>query len=489
MLEENKESYFAALRSKDARFDGLFFVGVTSTGIYCRPVCRARAPKPENCVFFTTAAEAEKSGFRPCLLCRPELAPGLAPVDATADLAHRAAALIEENCGDGEMCSTLAGRLGVTDRHLRRAFAEAYNVTPVQHLTTSRLLLAKSLLTDTDLSILDIAIISGFGSLRRFNYSFLKRYRLAPTALRKRPATAKKHSRGYITLYSGYRPPYLWEQITGFLSPRSIPGVETIRDGEYFRTVRLLSGDKKPVHGWIQVGNRPQKNALAITISYTLLPELPRVLSRVRRLFDLYCQPAAVYETLERMNEISPGFFAPGIRLPGCFDSFEMSVRAILGQQITVKAATTLSGRIARELGVPVDTGIDGLTHVFPSPESIADLGSSAESRLRQLGIIAARAKAITALARVFAGGAVDFESRGRGEEKVQELKKIHGVGEWTAHYIAMRALRWTDAFPATDLGVIKTLAPRTGKEILSLAESWRPWRAYATMCLWNSGH
>ena len=487
MLEGKEEALYAAFGSKDARFDGHFFVGVSSTGIYCRPVCRARLPKAENCTYYATAAEAERAGFRPCLQCRPELAPGLAPVDTTAALAHQAARLLEEDCGNGEKLARLADKLGCTDRHLRRAFAAEYHVSPVQYLQTCRLLLAKSLLTDTNLSILDVAMASGFGSLRRFNDLFRQRYRLTPTALRKQTATTKKRDDGSITLALGYRPPYQWEKMLAFLSPRSIPGVEATRNGEYFRTVHLITSERKHLYGWIQVGNRPQKNALSVTVSATLLPVLPQVLSRVRHLFDLYCVPDAVYETLSCMNEMKPDLCIPGIRLPGCFDAFEMSVRAVLGQQITVKAATTLAGRFAEKFGTPVETGIEGLTYAFPSPESIAALDAPIETHLDPLGMIATRARTILALAQGFVSGAVAFELSVQPEREIKNLMQIPGIGAWTAQYIAMRALGWTDAFPDTDLGVKKALAPRTRKEMLALAEAWRPWRAYATMCLWNA--
>jgi AraC family transcriptional regulator of adaptative response / DNA-3-methyladenine glycosylase II len=487
MFEGKEEALYAAFKSKDARFDGHFFVGVSSTGIYCRPVCRARLPRAENCTYYATAAEAQKAGFRPCLQCRPELTPGLAPIDATASLAHKAVRLIEEDCGNEENLAQLASRLGCTDRHLRRAFAAEYNVSPVQYLQTCRLLLAKSLLTDTSLSILDVAMASGFGSLRRFNDLFKKQYRLAPTALRKQTATTKKRDDRGITLALGYRPPYRWKQMLDFLAPRSIPGVEAIKNDEYFRAVHLVTGEKKHLYGWIQVGNRPQKNVLSATVSAALLPVLPRVLSRVRHLFDLYCEPDAVYETLSCMNEIKPDLCISGTRLPGCFDAFEMSVRAVLGQQITVKAATTLAGRFAESFGTPVETGIDELRYAFPSPESIVALDAPIENHLGPLGIIATRARTILALANVFANGTIDFELGVHPEEEIKKLMQLPGIGSWTAQYIAMRAMGWTDAFPDTDLGVKNVLAPRNGKEILTLAEVWRPWRAYATMNVWNS--
>ena len=321
---------YAAFESKDARFDGRFFVGISTTGIYCRPVCRAKLPKPENCSFYTTAAAAEQAGFRPCLLCRPELAPGSARVDAVSSLAHRAARLLEENCGSEQSMAELAGQLGCTDRHLRRAFAAEYHVTPIQYLQTCRLLLAKNLLTDTELSVIDVAMASGFGSLRRFNDLFQKHYRLAPTALR-RQAAGKKEPHSDVTVALGYRPPYQWQQILDFLALRAIPGVEIVSNGEYLRTVRLKTGDRQ-VYGWVRIGHQPQKNVLTVSLNDSLLPVLPQVLSRIRHLFDLYCDPDAVYEGLASMNQIHPDLCVRGTRVPGSFDPFEMTVRAVLGQ-------------------------------------------------------------------------------------------------------------------------------------------------------------
>jgi len=486
MTEGEKQVWYQALKAKDARFDGRFFVGVSSTGIYCRPVCRAKLPKAENCTFFSTAAAAEQAGFRPCLLCRPELAPGTSIVDATASLVHRAARMLEECCGSGQSLEELASRLGCTSRHLRRAFTAEYNVSPVQYLQTCRLLLAKNLLTDTNLSVLDVAMAAGFGSLRRFNDLFKKQYRLAPTALRRQAAGEKSHE-GTVTLALGYRPPYQWQQILDFLAQRAIPGVEAVRNGEYWRTVRFVTGEQRYAYGWIRVGHRPQKNTLTVTISPALLQILPHVLVRVRHLFDLYCDPDAVGMALSSMNNIRPDLCVPGTRLPGCFDPFEMAVRAVLGQQITIRAASTLAARLVETYGTPVQTGIEGLTHVFPSPEDIGALAGPISDHLGPLGIIATRANTILELARVFVQNTINFDFCARPEIEMKKLMAIPGIGTWTAQYIAMRAMGWPDAFLHTDHGVKKALEPHTPKEILALAEEWRPWRSYATISLWNS--
>lgn len=485
-MEETKDSLYAAFKAKDTRFDGRFFVGISSTGIYCRPVCRAKQAKKENCTFFSSAAEAEAAGFRPCLLCRPELAPGGSQMDAASALAHRAAVLLEENCGSGQSLSELAGRLGCTDRHLRRVFMEAYHVSPVQYLQTCRLLLAKSLLTDTGLSVLDVAMAAGFGSLRRLNDLFQEHYGLAPTALRKKTAEGKGHTET-ITAGLGYRPPYGWKKILEFLSQRAIPGVEAVRDGAYERTVCLTDRKGRTVRGWISVGNDGEKNRLVVTLGDTLITVMPQVLARIRRMFDLCCNPDAIGETLQAMDEIAPGLWVPGTRIPGCFDSFEMSVRAVLGQQITVKAAGTLAGKIAGTYGKPIETGIPGLTHTFPSAGDIVALSGPIEEHLGVLGVIAARSRCILAIAQALTDGKISLDFCADPETEMKKLLGIKGIGNWTARYIAMRTFGWTDAFLETDVGIKKALPDRTEKEIRELSERWSPWRSYATISLWNS--
>jgi AraC family transcriptional regulator of adaptative response / DNA-3-methyladenine glycosylase II len=483
---ERDKALYAAFKSKDSRFDGRFFVGVTSTGIYCRPVCGARLPKEENCVYFYTAAEAEKAGFRPCLTCRPELAPGMAITDAKAALAKRAARYIEENCGNSMNLNELASKLGYTDRHLRRAFAEEYHVAPVEYVKTCRLLLAKSLLTDTDLNVVDVAMAAGFGSLRRFNDLFKMQYRLSPTGFRKQTKKEKAKDAG-VTVALGYHPPYEWERILNFLSLRAIPGVEAVIDNEYLRTVRLNDKSGTAKCGWIKIGNRPEKNVLSVTLSESLLPVLPRLLGRIRNLFDLYCNPYAVSEVLSTMDTVKPGAFVAGIRVPGCIDPFELCVRAVLGQQITVKAAGTLAGKMAVTYGTPIQTDIDGLHTLFPTPNDIASLDGKIEEHLGQLGIIASRARTILALAHLFSKNQLDCELCLDPENEMKKLTQIPGLGPWTAKYIAMRALKWADAILETDLGLKKALGGMPPKQLLALSEQWKPWRSYATMALWDS--
>jgi len=478
---------YAAFRAHDSRFDGRFFIGVSSTGVYCRPVCRVKMPKEENCSYYPSAAAAEAAGYRPCLKCRPELAPGLAPVDAACRLARKAALVMEEDClCDGSIAS-LANALGVTDRHLRRVFSAEFGVSPLRYLQTRRLLLAKSLLTDTSLSVAAVALSAGFGSIRRFNELFGKRYRMTPGAFRKLKGDGKgERGDDCVALRLGYRPPYRWEEILSFLAGRAIPGVESVANGAYRRAVLLRTGESA-YRGWIAVRNDEQRNSLVATVSSSLLPLLPRVLSRVRGLFDLDCDPVRIFETLSTMNDLRPGMCAPGTRLPGCFDSFEMAVRAVLGQQITVKAARTLAARLAAAYGGCLETPFDDVNRTFPEPGDVLGLPGPIESNLGPLGVIGARARSIRALADALSRGTVRLSRTADPLEEMSELLKLPGFGPWTVHYLAMRALGWPDAFPHTDYGVKKALGGMTQKEILALSETWRPWRSYAVVNLWNA--
>jgi AraC family transcriptional regulator of adaptative response / DNA-3-methyladenine glycosylase II len=394
--------------------------------------------------------------------------------------------MLDESCGSRQDMDRLAGRLGYTSRHMRRAFTEAYHITPIQYQQTCRLLLAKNLLTDTDLSVLDVAMAAGFGSLRRFNDVFKGHYGLAPTVLRKQ-AAGKNRRDGEVTLCLGYRPPYLWKNMLRFLAGRAISGIETVIGDEYARTVRLEDAKGRPVYGWLRVGDRPNKNVLTVTVSETLLPVLPQVLARVRHLFDLSCDPDAVYETLQNMNDIRPGLCVMGTRLPGCFDAFETVVRAVLGQQITVKAASTLAARFADTCGTPIQTGIEGLSSVFPSSADVLALGASIEDTLGGIGIIRTRSRTIFELARALSQGSIELSLCVQPKDEVEKLKAIRGIGDWTAGYIAMRTMGETDVFLETDAGVRKALPGRASNELLALAEAWQPWRSYATINLWNS--
>jgi AraC family transcriptional regulator of adaptative response / DNA-3-methyladenine glycosylase II len=467
---------YRALRTHDARFDGRFFVGVGTTGIYCRPVCTAKTPLERNCRFFPSAAAAEGEGFRPCLRCRPELAPGYATVDANRRLAQSAAGLIEDGRLEEASLADVAATLGVTDRHLRRVFQQEFGVSPVDYAQTQRLLLAKRLLTDTALPVLEVAMASGFASLRRFNDLFRTRYRMTPGALRK--AAPARAGADRLVFDLAYRPPYDWPAMLAFLARRAIAGVESADGRRYRRTIRLERGGK--VHaGWIEVAPSPRKSALRVTASASLAGAVPTLLARVKPLLDLASRPDEIAAALGPLARAHPG-----LRLPGAVDGFEVAVRAILGQQVTVAAATTIAGRFASAFGEPIDTPHEGLGHLFPTPARIA---ATAPAEIAALGIIGSRARAIAALAREIDRGALRLEPSAPVEETLAALERISGVGPWTAQYIAMRALAWPDAFPHPDVAVLKAMGETNGRRALALAEAWRPWRAYAVLHLWKS--
>ncbi len=484
-IDLDKTACYAALKAHDPRFDGHFFVGVSSTGIYCRPICRVKLPKEENCTFFLSAPAAEASGYRPCRRCRPELAPGLSLADSTSDLVQKAAMIIEENCLADMKIADLAAMLNVTDRHLRRAFSAQFGVTPVQYLQTRRLLLAKCLLADTELSITKVAFYAGFGSIRRFNDLFKKYYRATPSTFRN-SEKAMTENKETITLTLGYRPPYAWDELIEFLAERAIPGVELVKDRIYSRTVSIRNRNDLYC-GWISVTNKPKDNSLSVTICCSLLPVLSRILAKIRRLFDLNCDPIEIYNKLSVLNELAPDICVPGLRLPGCFEPFEISVRAILGQQITVKAARTLAMRFAHAFGGTIRTPFEELQYLFPDSETICGLEHPIEDKLGPLGITSARARSIFVLAKAIETGSLHFTSEADPEAELEKLLKLPGFGPWTVQYIGMRAFSWPDAFPHTDYGVKKALANLTEKEILNKSREWMPWRAYAVLNLWNS--
>lgn len=467
---------YRALQARDARFDGRFFVAVSSTRIYCRPVCTVKPPKRENCRFYPSAAAAEAQGYRPCLRCRPELAPGNASVDAVSRLAQAAASLMEDGALDEDRLNAVAKRLGVSDRHLRRAFGTEFGVAPVQFAQTQRLLLAKRLLTDTALPVTEVAFASGFGSVRRFNALFKQRYRLQPGQLRRHAAVSS--AADVLQFELSFRPPYDWPAVSAFLGARTIAGVESVAGGCYCRTVRIPMGGTEH-RGWIEVSPSPKKPALRVAVSASLAKVLPPVLARVKALMDLACHPAEVAQALGAVAKRHPG-----LRVPGAFDGFEVAVRAILGQQVSVTAARTVAGRFAAAFGEPIETPIAALATVFPTPQRIAGLPYG---RIARLGMHGARARTILALARAVAEGTLVLMPNADIEATLEQLRALPGVGEWTAQYIAMRALAWPDAFLHTDLGVMKALAETDARRVLAAGEAWRPWRAYAVMHLWQS--
>lgn len=481
-MEQDHAAYYTALASRDPRFDGVFYVGVTSTGIYCRPVCPAKTPKAANCRFFDSAEAAEKARFRPCLRCRPEISPGRAPVDGAPRIARLVAQRIEEGfSGEDSGLESIAARFGLSSRQIRRIVQSELGVSPIELLMTRRLLLAKQLLTETALPITDVAFASGFSSLRRFNGAFLARYGMPPTRLRKEAAgvTGPDAAPDTLTLQLAYRPPFDWPGLLDFLGARSLRGVERVGESEYVRTARI-SGHT----GWLRVRHAPEKRALLVELPHALVPVLPAVLGRLRNLFDLTARPDLIADHLTRDPRLAKSVARnPGLRVPGAFDGFELAARAILGQQVTVKGATTLAGRFAEAFGEPVGTPWPGLDRLGPTPQRVTALQPE---ELTALGIVPARARSLIALASEVASGRLRLEAGAHPEEAIAQLMALPGIGPWTSHYIAMRALRWPDAFPKEDIALRNRLGGVTAAQAEQMSQPWRPWRAYATLHLWS---
>ena len=481
-MEIDDARYYDALKARDRRFDGRFFVGVSTTGIYCRPVCTARMPRRDSVTFYGTAAAAEGAGFRPCLRCRPEIAPGVAagvaPVDASRAAARWAAARIEEGAlNDGDL-EQLAARYGISSRQLRRVVESEYGVTPVELAQTRRLLLAKHLLTDSALPMAQVAQASGFASVRRFNHLFKQRYRLTPAGMRRKRGEGA--ATDAITLKLGYRPPLDWNRLLAFLTGRGAAGVEIVHEGAYLRTVTLGAH-----RGWLRAQPIVGEHAIRVELSASLLPVLTPVLARVRRLFDLDATPQVIEDHLARDPRMKPIVRAQaGLRVPGAFDGFELALRAVLGQQVTVKAATTLFGRFAAAYGEPAVTPYEGLKFHAPDVQRIA---RAPVEKLIKLGLTGKRAQTVSLLAREVASGRLKLEPGAPVEQTMAQMQDIPGIGPWTAQYVAMRALGAPDAFPAGDLALRRALGGVDAREAARRAEAWRPWRAYAAMHLWTS--
>ncbi len=470
----NSNACYRAVRARDRRFDGRFFVAVSSTRIYCRPICPARPPKRENMHFYSSAAAAEGAGYRPCLRCRPERAPGLSSVDAAGRLASAVIAGIEEHALSNAPMGELAASLGVSERHLRRVTETELGVSPIELAQTQRLLLAKRLLGDTSLNLTEIAFAAGFGSVRRFNALFKSRYGLNPRGLRGHADPA-----GGLRCQLEFRPPLAWEKLLAYLRLRAIPGVESVDVTHYRRTVAI---DRH--RGWIAVSLAASGVALDVELSQSLAPVIGAVILRVKQLFDLSAAPDAVSASLSQDSILKVIVRRlPGLRVPGAFDGFELAVRAVLGQQVSVRAATTMAGRWARAFGDEIATPFPELQRLTPPPHRLENVSAD---EIAALGIIGSRSRCIAALAKairertVVLGGAADVENQ------IEGLMRLPGIGPWTAQYIAMRALRWPDAFPGTDLMLLRA-AGLNAKQLHARAEGWRPWRAYATHYLWQS--
>jgi len=478
----SNDIYERARLSRDARFDGRFYVGVKTTGIYCRPICPANAPKSENVTFYPTAAAASEAGFRPCLRCRPECAPGTPAWAGTSTTVQRGLRLIADGALDDGNVEHLADRLGVTSRHLRRLFTRHVGASPLAVAHTQRLHFAKRLIDQTSLTMQDISTAAGFGSVRRFNDTFRKTYGKTPRELRRGRDTVV--STGALTVELPYRQPYGWSELLEFFAGRATPGVELVTDGRYLRTVRI--GDRSGVIDVQDAGG-----ALSLTVHGIATDTLFAAVQRTRSLFDLDAPIDDIGEALSQDRTLRSWMKDnPGIRVPGAWDGFELCVRAVLGQQVSVKAATTFAGRIAERYGEPVGVDIkevdDAPTRLFPAPQRLA------RARLENLGIIRSRAQTIRDLARATSSGELDFGADQSVEQFHSTLTSIKGVGDWTAEYVAMRALKNPDAFPASDLGLLRAFDEQDGRrlppaELAARAEAWRPWRAYAALLIWGS--
>ena len=484
---QQHDIYERARLSRDARFDGRFFVGVKTTGIYCRPICPAVAPKTENVTFYPSAAAASEAGYRPCLRCRPECAPGTPAWNGTSTTVQRGLRLISKGALDDGSIEKLADRLGVTSRHLRRLFTTHLGASPLAVAHTQRLHFAKRLIDQTRLPMAHIATAAGYGSVRRFNDAFRQTYGRTPRELRRTSDEAFDNNTA-LAVRLGYSKPFDWQAMLDFFAARATPGVEQVTDNTYLRTV-VINGQP----GVIECGHDGKRDNVSLLLHGIETAEIFQVVQRVREMLDLDAPVAEIQGVLavdKMLKNIARR--SPGIRVPGAWDGFELIVRAILGQQVSVKAATTLAGRIAARYGEKVvlpaslvskADALD-LGYLFPTPEKLA------RAHLNDMGLVTSRAETIRRVARAVVNREVDFDTAQDPGEFCQRLITIRGIGEWTAEYVAMRALKYPDAFPASDLGLIKAMGGADAispTQLKQRAESWRPWRSYAALLLWGS--
>ncbi|WDD30179.1 DNA-3-methyladenine glycosylase 2 (plasmid) [Nostoc sp. UHCC 0926] len=471
MVNLDANCCYQAVLTRNPRFDGVFFVGVSTTRVYCRTICSAKTPQQKNCTFYSSTAAAEAGGFRPCLLCRPELAPSNAYIDANGRLAAAVIRHMEDGTFIEQGFEYLAQELRVSEEDIHQIVLQEFGVSLSQLLQTHRLLLAKRLLTDTTLSIADIASASGFKSLQNLDTLFQECYRLKPTQLRK--AKIVKTAQDYLVSEVAYRPPLDWEALLSYLRIHAIAGVEKVEDNCYYRTVRL--GEQQ---GWLMVEPIKGKNALQVKLSTSLLPVLLSVLRKIKALFDLAAEPEQIAAHLGSL-----ALHHPGLRVPGAFDGFEIAVRTIIGQQVSVKAATTLMRRFVQCFGEPIVTPFPTLTHLTPSVEQIAQADITT---ITNLGIIKTRANSILELAQAIAQRSISLTPTSSIDQTIAQLQELPGIGTWTAQYIAMRVLAAPNAFLHTDLGIRQVLGESSAKRILAFSSQWQPWRSYATLHLWK---
>lgn len=461
--------------SRDPRFDGRFFIGVLTSGVYCRPICPARTALEQNVRYFPTAAAAAEAGFRPCLRCRPEASPGTPAWLGTSSTVARALRLISESAIEDGGVDGLAERLGIGSRHLRRLFLRFLGATPLAVAHTRRLHFAKKLIDETSLPMGQIAIAAGFGSVRRFNSAFQNVYHRTPSQIRRLARVSANLPENQYSFRLRFRPPFQWNKLLEFLAPRATPGVELVENDSYTRNI-CLNGHT----GNLAVSLDPSGLALEARITFPEAKLLFLIIERVRRMFDLAADPADMAAHLKSDPLLKHRIAAvPGLRVPGCWDGFELAVRAILGQQVSVKGATTLAGRLVTAFGTPV--GIEPrLTHIFPAPEALVD------ADVARIGLPQKRAETIRALARAVCDRRISLQWVDNIEQFHIRLRAIPGIGDWTAQYIAMRALGEPDAFPVGDLGLLRGASVDSASQLAERAEAWRPWRAYAAMYLWQ---
>jgi AraC family transcriptional regulator, regulatory protein of adaptative response / DNA-3-methyladenine glycosylase II len=461
--------------SRDARFDGKFFIGVLGSRVYCRSICPAPTAKEKNVRYFPSAAAAAEAGFRPCLRCRPECSPGTPAWLGTPNTVSRALRLIAESGLEDGGVEGLADRLGVGSRHLRRLFVQHLGATPTAVAQTRRLHFAKKLIDETSLPMSEVALAAGFGCVRRFNAAIRKVYKRTPTQIRRLSRQTGLQPENQYLFRLRYRPPYNWEGMLRFLAARATPGVECVEQGRYYRSISLNGSD-----GYVDVSLDEENDALLVRVQFGDPRSLFLIVEHLRAMFDLNADWAAIAPSLRLDPELAKRVDAqPGLRVPGSWNGFELAVRAILGQQITVKGATTVAGLLVRTFGRPFASP-NRLSHIFPRPEDLA------EADLTTIGLTKARAATIRGLARAVRDGRISFEGIVAPEDFLIRLCEIPGIGNWTAQYVAMRALGEPDAFPSGDLGLLRALGLASSAELEQRAEAWRPWRAYATMYLWS---
>jgi AraC family transcriptional regulator of adaptative response / DNA-3-methyladenine glycosylase II len=461
--------------SRDPRFDGKFFIGVVGSGVYCRSICPAPTAKEKNVRYFATAAAAADAGFRPCLRCRPECSPGTPAWMGTSNTVSRALRLIGESGLEDGGVEVLAARLGVGSRHLRRLFLKHLGATPTAVAHTRRMHFAKKLIDETTLPMTQIALASGFGSVRRFNAGIRKVYHRTPSQIRRLARQKQAQPENQYLFRLRFRPPFDWKGMLAFLALRAIPGVEAVEGGCYRRSISLNGN-----HGFFEVSLDEANNALAARVEFGDPRSLFFITERIRAMFDLNADWTSIVQNLRTNPVLAASVEAhPGLRVPGCWSGFELAVRAILGQQVTVKGASTLAGRLVKAFGEAFSAP-GGITHIFPRPEVLAD------ADIAGIGLPRARAETIRGLARAVRDGRISFDAVVDSAEFLARLCEIPGIGQWTAQYVAMRALGEPDAFPSSDLGLQRALDLKSARELERRAEAWRPWRAYAAVHLWN---